>query len=76
VVLLIDHQIGLFTGIIDIDGLTLKRNVAALANAAKVLNIPTFLTATASDGVWGPTIPELLAARPDLPVLAWTTVNP
>jgi nicotinamidase-related amidase len=75
-VLLVDHQVGLFTGIVDIDVLTLKHNVVALATAAKVLQIPTILTATAPEGVWGPTIPELLASRPDLPVLARTTVNP
>jgi nicotinamidase-related amidase len=75
-VLLIDHQVGLFTGVVDIDVLTLKHNVVALANAAKVLKLPTIMTATAPEGVWGPTIPELLAARPDLQVLARTTVNP
>ncbi len=75
-VLLVDHQVGLFTGVVDIDVLTLKHNVVALAKAAKVLTIPTILTATAPDGEWGPTIPELLAARPDLHVLARTTVNP
>jgi nicotinamidase-related amidase len=75
-VLLVDHQVGLFTGVVDIDVLTLKHNVVALATAAKVLKIPTIVTATAPDGEWGPTIPELLAARPDLHVLARTTVNP
>jgi nicotinamidase-related amidase len=75
-VLLVDHQIGLFTGVVDFDVLTLKHNVVALAKAAKVLGVPTVMTATAPDGVWGPTIPELLAARPDLDVLARTTVNP
>ncbi len=75
-VLLIDHQIGLFTGVVDYDVLTLKHNVVALAKAAKLLGVPTIVTATAPDGMWGPTIPELLAARPDLDVLARTTVNP
>jgi nicotinamidase-related amidase len=75
-VLLVDHQVGLFTGVVDIDVLTLKHNVVALASAARVLKVPTILTATAPEGVWGPTIPELRAARPDLPVLARTTVNP
>jgi nicotinamidase-related amidase len=75
-VLLIDHQIGLFTGVVDYDVLTLKHNVVALAKAAKVLGVPTIVTATAPEGMWGPTIPELLAARPDLDVLARTTVNP
>jgi nicotinamidase-related amidase len=75
-VILVDHQIGLFTGVVDTDVLTLKHNVVALANAAKVLRVPTIVTATAPDGMWGPIIPELLAARPDLQVLARTTVNP
>src|SRR5260221_4086572 len=75
-VLLVDHQVGLFTGVVDIDVLTLKHNVVALAKAAKGLKLPTILTATAPEGEWGPAIPELLAARPDLHVLARTTVNP
>lgn len=75
-VLLVDHQVGLFSGIVDFDVLTLKHNVVALAKAAKVLGVPTIVTATAPDSMWGPTIPELLTARPDLDVLARTTVNP
>lgn len=75
-VILVDHQIGLFTGVVDTDVLTLKHNVVALAKAAKVLGVPTIVTATAPDGMWGPIIPELLAAQPDLQVLARTTVNP
>src|SRR5258707_5603558 len=75
-VLLVDHQVGLFTGVVDTDVLTLKHNVVALAKAAQVLGVPTIVTATAPDGMWGPIIPELLAARPDLHVLARTTVNP
>jgi nicotinamidase-related amidase len=75
-VLLVDHQVGLFSGVVDIDVLTLKHNVVALAKAARVLGVPTIVTATAPDSMWGPTIPELLTARPDLEVLARTTVNP
>jgi nicotinamidase-related amidase len=75
-VILVDHQIGLLTGVVDTDVLTLKHNVVALAKAAKVLGVPTIVTATAPDGMWGPIFPELLAARPDLQVLARTTVNP
>jgi len=75
-VLLVDHQVGLFSGVVDFDVLTLKHNVVALARAAKVLGVPTIVTATAPEGVWGPTIPELLTARPDLDVLDRTTINP
>src|SRR5262249_50457667 len=75
-VLLVDHQVGLFSGVVDLDVLTLKHNVVALARAARVLGVPTIVTATAPEGVWGPIIPELLTARPDLDVLQRTTVNP
>ncbi|HKA49369.1 MAG TPA: isochorismatase, partial [Candidatus Dormibacteraeota bacterium] len=53
-VLLVDHQVGLFSGVVDFDVLTLKHNVVALARAAKVLGVPTIVTATAPEGVWGP----------------------
>jgi nicotinamidase-related amidase len=49
-VVLVDHQVGLLTGVVDIDVLTLKHNVVALAKAAQVLKIPTILTATAPEG--------------------------
>ena len=75
-VLLVDHQVGLFSGVVDFDVLTLKHNVVAFAKAAKVLGVPTIVTATAPESMWGPTIPELLSARPDLDVLARATVNP
>ena len=75
-VVLVDHQVGLLTGVVDIDVLTLKHNIVALAKAAKLLGVPTIVTATAPDEMWGPVFPELLAARPDLDVLARTTVNP
>src|SRR5690349_24924913 len=59
--LLIDHQVGLFTGVRDIPVGELKHNVVALAKAAKVLGVPTIVTAT-SPAMWGPTIPELVEA--------------
>src|SRR2546426_39523 len=57
--LLVDHQLGLFTGIRDIDIAQLKHNVVGLAKAAKVLGISTIVTTTSRDSLWGPTIPEL-----------------
>jgi len=75
-VLLVDHQVGLFSGVVDLDVLTLKHNVVASAKAAKVLGVPTIVTATAPESMWGHIIPELLTARPDLDVLERTTVNP
>ncbi|MGH8719427.1 MAG: isochorismatase family protein, partial [Burkholderiales bacterium] len=74
-VLLIDHQIGLLTGVRDMNVAELKHNVVALAKAARVLGVPIVVTATAPDGMWGPTMPELTAALPDVQVINRTTVN-
>ncbi|WP_429315889.1 isochorismatase family protein [Paraburkholderia sp. GAS448] len=75
VLLLVDHQVGLFTGVRDIDVGQLKHNVVALAKAAKALGIPVIVTATMPDGMWGPTIPELTAALPGVPVISRTSIN-
>jgi nicotinamidase-related amidase len=60
-VLLIDHQVGLFTGVRDLTVSDLKHNVVALAKTAKVLGLPIVPVTTARDSMWGPTIPELRA---------------
>ncbi|WP_246327117.1 isochorismatase family protein [Burkholderia guangdongensis] len=75
VLLLVDHQVGLFTGVRDIDIGQLKHNVVALAKAAKTLGIPIVVTATVPDGMWGPIIPELTDALADVPVIARTSIN-
>lgn len=75
VLVLVDHQVGLLTGVRDIPVADLKHNVVALAKAARALGVPVILTATMPDGMWGPTIPELTAALPGVPVLARTVVN-
>jgi len=72
--LLIDHQVGLFTGVRDIPVAELKHNVVALAKAAQVLGLPTIVTATSQE-MWGPIIPELTEARPGIPIIERTTVN-
>ncbi|MGB8028708.1 MAG: isochorismatase family protein [Terracidiphilus sp.] len=60
-VLLIDHQVGLSTGVRDMTVSDLKHNVVGLAKAAKVLGLPIVSVTTARDSMWGPTIPELKA---------------
>src|SRR5713226_5974134 len=60
--LLIDHQVGLFTGVRDIPVAELKHNVVALAKAARVLGVPIIVTATSPE-MWGPIIPELTEAQ-------------
>lgn len=73
-VLLIDHQVGLFTGVRDIPVGELKHNVVALAKAARVLGVPIVVTATSPE-MWGPTIPELVEALPGVSIINRTTVN-
>jgi nicotinamidase-related amidase len=64
-VLLVDHQVGLISGVRDIPLAELKHNVASLAKAAQVLGLPTIVTTTAADSMWGPLIPELRAVLPE-----------
>ncbi|AZK97991.1 MULTISPECIES: isochorismatase family protein [Streptomyces] len=63
-VVLVDHQVGLLSGVRDIPVAELKHNVAALARAATALDIPLVVTTTAADSMWGPTAPELVEALP------------
>jgi len=72
--LLVDHQVGLFTGVRDIPVAELTHNVVALAKAARVLGVPTIVTATSPE-MWGPIIPELMEALPGVSIIARTTVN-
>src|SRR6185369_2869882 len=72
--LLIDHQVGLFTGVRDIPVGELKHNVVALAKALKVLSVPIIVTATSPE-MWGPVIPELTEALPGISIINRTTVN-
>jgi nicotinamidase-related amidase len=72
--LLIDHQVGLFTGVRDIPIAELKHNVVALAKALKVLEVPIIVTATSPE-MWGPTIAELTEALPEVTIINRTTVN-
>ncbi|MGW7287512.1 isochorismatase family protein [Streptomyces sp. NPDC054847] len=62
--LLVDHQVGLFTGVRDITVQDLKHNVAGLAKAAGLLGLPIVTTTTAASSMWGPLVPELTAALP------------
>ncbi|TRW81757.1 isochorismatase family protein [Mycolicibacterium sp. 018/SC-01/001] len=74
-VLLIDHQVNLFTGVRDIDVNELKHNVVGLARAAQALDLPIVAVTTARDSMWGPTIPELRDALGGQEILDRSTVN-
>src|SRR5438034_9434356 len=72
--LLIDHQVGLFTGVRDIPVAELRHDVVALAKAGKVLGAPIIVTATSPE-MWGPIIAELTEALPGISTINRTTVN-
>ena len=72
---LVDHQVGLMTGVRDYSTGELKHNVVALAKAAKALKLPVVVTTTARDSMWGPTFPELVEALPGVPILDRSSVN-
>src|ERR1044071_7431420 len=72
---LVDHQVGLLTGVRDYSTGELKHNVVALATAAKALQLPIIVTTTARDSPWGPTFPELVAALPGVEILDRSSVN-
>jgi len=65
VMLLIDHQSGLFQLVRDIDQPTLRSHATALAKVARLAGIPTFTTASVPDGPNGPLIPEIHEANPE-----------
>ena len=73
--ILVDHQVGLITGIRDFSVAELKHNVVGLAKAASALGLPIVTTTTSSDTLWGPAFPELQAALPDQTFIDRTTVN-
>ena len=64
VLLLIDHQSGLFQLVQDMELQVLRNNVCALAKVAFLGKIPTFTTASVPDGPNGPLIPEIQQANP------------
>lgn len=62
--LLIDHQSGLFQLVKDIPVPDLRRNAIALAKVATLLKIPVITSASVPDGPNGPLIPEIHQAAP------------
>ncbi|EPB2700690.1 isochorismatase family protein [Escherichia coli] len=59
VILLIDHQSGLFNTVRDVPVFDLRNYVIAIAKVASLLNIPVITTASVPDGPNGPLIPEV-----------------
>jgi nicotinamidase-related amidase len=72
---LVDHQVGLLTGVRDITIAELKSNVVSLAKAMRALKVPIVVTTTVRDSMWGPTFPELVTALPESNIIDRNTVN-
>src|SRR4029450_2173818 len=74
VLLLVDHQSGLLSGVRDLAPDEVRHNVIAFARAARVLRVPVVLTSTAPM-MWGPTLPELRDALPGVENIERSVVN-
>jgi nicotinamidase-related amidase len=72
--LLVDHQVGLYTGVRDIDILQLKHNIVGLTRAMLALKVPVVVTTT-TEKMWGPLIPELAEVLRGVKTIERTTVN-
>ena len=59
VILLLDHQSGLFQTVKDIPVADLRRNVEMIAKLATLLDIPVITTASEPNGTNGPLMPEI-----------------
>lgn len=62
--LLIDHQSGLFNTVKDMPVPELRTNATVLAKTASLLQIPVLTTASVPDGPNGPLIPEIHKCAP------------
>lgn len=65
VMLLIDHQSGLFQLVKDMEVSVLRANITALAKVSRLAHLPTFSTASVPDGPNGPLIPEIHRHNPE-----------
>lgn len=68
-ILFVDHQVGLILGVQDHSQQTLRRNVIALARAAKAYGLPAIITSSADNGPNGPVLPGLAEELPNAPVI-------
>jgi nicotinamidase-related amidase len=64
VILLLDHQAGLFLTVKDIGITQLRTNTIMLAKLATLLDVPVITSASVPDGPNGPLMPEIHEAAP------------
>lgn len=65
VILLLDHQAGLFQVVKDVPVAELRTNTAVLARLAKLAKLPLITTASEPNGPNGPIMPEIKEVAPD-----------
>ena len=63
-ILLLDHQAGLFQTVKDISVAELRANTTMLAKLATLLKIPVITTASEPNGPNGPLMPEIQQSAP------------
>ena len=75
VLLMIDLQPQMAFATMNIDIQTLKNNAVALAKAAKVFDIPTFITSVETESFSGYTFPEITDVYPDADIYERSSMN-
>jgi len=75
IMLFIDHQIGLMTGIRDFSSLAeYKGNIVGLARVAKALKVPVLISSSNAQWQNGDTLPEIKELFPDQPIYRRTGI--
>lgn len=72
---MIDYQPQMAFGVVSIDRQSLKNNAVALANAAKLFQVPTILTSVETESFSGFIWPELLDVFPKNDVIERSSMN-
>lgn len=75
VMLLVDYQTGVLQGVQNRDPTVLKNQIVALADTAKLYDLPVVLTTADNEGPLGPLLPELQDRFPDVEVIDRSVVN-
>lgn len=73
--LLVDYQTGVLQGVQTRDPTVLKNQIVALAETAKLYDLPVILTTADKEGPLGPLLPELEELFPDVAVIDRSVVN-
>ena len=73
---LVDHQVGLMTGVRDYSTGELKYNQCGrTGQSGESVKLPIVVTTTARESMWGPTFPELVEAVSGIEIIDRSSVN-